>query len=67
MYHKKVDFKVVLLDFKVVLFWCILQAIEKGASTAIIGVIIGASPLTVVVVSPILGYLVCIQYNPIGE
>ena len=42
---------------------CVLQAIEKGASTAIIGVIIGASPLTVVIFSPLLGYLVCI--NPI--
>ena len=35
-----------------------LQALLKGASPAIIGVIISSAPLTVAVLSPVLGYLV---------
>ncbi len=41
-----------------------VQGKGKGASPAIIGIIVGISPLCVVIVSPFVGYLVCPSNNP---
>ena len=35
-----------------------IQALDKGASSSIVGVIISLAPLTVAVLSPVFGYLV---------
>ena len=35
-----------------------MQAMEKGASSAMVGVIISVTPLAVVVLAPVSGYLV---------
>ena len=37
---------------------CMLQAKDKGASAVIIGIIIGCAPFSLVILSPIFGYLV---------
>lgn len=36
----------------------LLQALQKGASSIIVGFIVSASPLTVALLSPVVGYIV---------